>query len=296
MKIAIIHYRSTPPWSVKDLLRAAGELGVQTEYLKIQDIDVRLKNGEIKITYGKRSLEDIDAGIVRGIGLTLSLDLYMKRLGVLEALEQNFLLINSTRSIINTRDKWRSLLRLSLHGIPVPETIITENPFTAKNFVEEKGKAVFKPLMGSLGLGSSLVTDPDLAYHITRSLLNINIPSYYQEYIEKPGYDLRIFIVGRDVIGAMKRVSNYWKTNIAQGARGEKATEKEFPEAFKLALKTTKILGLDYAGIDIVIDRDTGEKYVIEANAFPLWRGLKEVVEVDPAKEIIRYVIDKIRR
>ncbi len=296
MNIAIIHYRSTPPWSVRDLLRAASELGVKAEYLKIQDIDVRLKDNEVEIRYRKRPLEDIDAGIVRGIGLTLSLDLYMKRLGVFEALEQKFFLINSTRSILNTRDKWRSLLRLSINGIPVPETIITENPFTAKDFVEEKGKAVFKPLMGSLGLGSSLITDPDLAYHITRSLLNINIPSYYQEYIEKPGYDLRIFIVGRNVIGAMKRVSNHWKTNIAQGAKGEKATEKEFPEAFKLALKTTEILGLDYAGVDIVIDRDTGRNYVIEANAFPLWRGLKEAVGIDPAKEIIRYVVNKVKR
>ena len=296
MRIGIIHYRSTPPWSVQDLIRAIEELGHTPVYIKIQEMDAEIRDREIRV-YARKTPVELDSAIIRSLGLTPSLELFFKRIGVIEALEHSVPVINSSRSIIDTRDKWRSLLKLMMNGVRVPPTIVTENPFVAKDFVEKTGKAVFKPLIGSLGLGSTLIEDPDIAYHISRSLLSLRLPSYFQEYIEKPGYDLRIFVVGGRVIGAMKRVtSGGWKTNIAQGARGVKVTEKEYPDEFQTAIRTAEILGLEYTGIDIIIDKKTGDHYVIEANAFPLWRGLKEATGIDPAKSIISYLIEKTRR
>ena len=150
--------------------------------------------------------------------------------------------------------------------------------------------------MGSLGLGSTLISDPEIAFHITRSLININIPSYLQSYIEKPGYDIRAFVVGDQVIGAMKRKSTYWKTNIAQGAIGENLDIKKYPEIEELSIKSTKILKLDYAGVDIIYNKNTEKYYVIEVNAFPQWKGLKQATGVDPAIHIIKHLIDKIKR
>ncbi len=296
MKIGIIHYRSTPPWSAQDLIRATSELGHTPVYMKIQELDAEINRGEIRV-YSRRNNVEVDAAVIRSLGPTPSLELFFKRLGIIEALEHSTCIINSSRAIIDTRDKWRSLLRLAFNGIPVPTTIMTENPFMAKGFVDKHGRAVFKPLIGSLGLGSTLIPDPDLAYHISRSLLSLRLPSYLQEYIEKPGYDLRIFVVGGEVIGAMKRViSSGWKTNIAQGARGIRVFEKDYPDEFETAIKTAEVLGLDYTGVDIIIDKNTGKHYVIEANASPLWRGLKEATGIDPAKSIISYLVEKTRR
>ncbi|MCD6300655.1 MAG: RimK family alpha-L-glutamate ligase [Staphylothermus sp.] len=295
MKILLIHYRTNPPWSVEELIKACNFLGYRYEYLKIGELDSIISNNEIIVKHHANKISG-EGAVVRGLGLKLGIDLFMKRIGVLEALEQSMPVINSPKSITYTRDKWRSLLRLARHGIPVPPTMITENPFSAKRFLEEHRKAVFKPLMGSLGLGSTLINDPDIAFHVTRSLINVNIPSYYQSYLEKPGYDIRVFIVGDRVIGAMKRKSVHWKTNIAQGAIGENLNIQDYPELEELSIKSTKILGLDYAGVDIVYDKNTEKYYVIEVNAFPQWKGLKQATGVDPAIHIIKHLMDKIKR
>ncbi|MET1159714.1 MAG: RimK family alpha-L-glutamate ligase [Thermoprotei archaeon] len=296
MKIAVIHYRSKPTLSSSELLYAIEELGHMPIYIKIHELDAHLLNGSIIVEKFNEPIQ-IDGGIIRSIGYSLSTDMLARRIGVLEALASYATLINDPSTIMYTRDKWRSLLRLAKEGLPVPETIITENPYTAKSFCEKCKRVVFKPLMGSLGLGSTLVTDPDIAFHITRSLANMGITSYYQEYLEKPGFDFRVFVVGDQVIGAMKRVvSSGWKTNIARGARGVKITEEEYPEVFKLALKATQILGLDYAGVDIAFDKQRDKYYILEVNAYPQWQGLKTATGVNVAKHIVSYLINKIRR
>ena len=160
----------------------------------------------------------------------------------------------------------------------------------------EFGKAVFKPIIGSLGLGSVLVDNPDTAYQLSRSLYAFKLPIYIQRYIEKPGYDIRVFVVGDRVISAMKRVIECgWKTNIAQGARGVAISEKDYPDAFELAIKAAKVLGLDYTGVDIIVDHD-GNYYIIEANASPLWRGLWMATGVNAAEYIIEYLEETYRR
>ncbi len=296
MYIAVIHYRREPPWSAAELIKTIESMGHRPIYAKVSDLDGYIVDGEVMV-YRHGEPFKPDAAIIRGLGLAFSLEQYMRRIGVLYVLERRRPVINRVESIMLCRDKWLTLTVLALKGLPVPDTVFTENPFTAKRFVGEHGPAVYKPPTGSLGLGSTLITDPEIAFQIARSLLAVNQPLYLQEYIEKPGYDIRVFIVGGEVVAAMKRVSpGGWKTNIAQGARGIPLRESEDPEAFELALKATEILGLDYSGVDIVIDRNTGKHMIIEANAFPLWRGLMEATHVNPAEHIIKYLIDKVKK
>ena len=240
---------------------------------------------------------NVDAVIVRSFGSTPSIEQLLKRIGVLEALRRKgVIVINKPIEMLLARDKWFSLLRLYLAGLPVPETIITENPHTAMRALMEFGKAVFKPIIGSLGLGSVLVDNPDTAYQLSRSLYAFKLPIYIQRYIEKPGYDIRVFVVGDRVISAMKRVIECgWKTNIAQGARGVAISEKDYPDAFELAIKAAKVLGLDYTGVDIIVDHD-GNYYIVEANASPLWRGLWMATGVNAAEHIIEYLEETYRR
>jgi len=296
LKIAVIHYHSTPTPSAKELLEAIEKLGHQPIYLKIHELDAYLEDGTPVVKL-RENIVDIDAGIVRSLGAHITLDTYIRRIGVLEALATKALIVNKPEAITYTRDKWRSLLRLALNNIPVPTTVVTENPFTAMRFCSRYGKVVYKPLMGSLGLGSTLLTDPDLAYHVTRNLTNLRISSYYQVFLDKPGFDFRVFVVGDQVIGAMKRVvETGWKTNIAQGARGIKVDYAEYPEVYDMALKAVKVLNLDYAGVDVVYDKLSDKYYVLEVNAFPQWEGLRAATGIDVAKHIVLYVVSKCRR
>ncbi|MEM4601717.1 MAG: RimK family alpha-L-glutamate ligase, partial [Desulfurococcaceae archaeon] len=275
MKIAVIEYRKTPPTTAQELIEAISRKGQIPIYLKAHMLDALITRDGVKVYHGTSPV-DVDVSLLRNIGLHLSLDTFIKRLGVLEALASSAPMINDPTASLIARDKWRCLLRLHLNNLPVPDTLVTENPFSAMRFTEERKRVVYKPLMGSLGLGSALISNSDLSFHVTKSLKNIGIPSYYQVYLEKPGYDYRVFVVGNNVIGAMKRVSSCWKTNIAQGAQGIAVRESEEPELFQLALKATKVLGLDYAGVDIAYDAKSSKYYILEVNAFPHWEGLRK--------------------
>ncbi|MEM2014163.1 MAG: RimK family alpha-L-glutamate ligase [Desulfurococcaceae archaeon] len=295
MKIGVIEYRKEPSGTAKELINAVLAKGHEPVYLKTHLLDAVLSETSIKV-YHKGQLVDMDGALLRNLGLFMNLDTFLKRLGVLEALATMILVVNHPTATLTARDKFRCLLRLKLSNLPVPETLVTENPFTAMRFVSEKNIVVYKPLTGSLGLGSTIVGDSDLAFYITRGLKNIGLPSYYQAFLEKPGYDYRVFVVGDEVIGAMKRVSKSWKTNIAQGAQGVPVKESEEPEVFSLALKAARTIGLDYAGVDIAYDMKTAKHYILEVNAFPHWEGLRRATGVNPPEIVVDYLISKIKR
>lgn len=295
MKIAVIEYRRIPPTTARELIEAIERKGHTPVYLKAHMLDALIDSDGVKIYHGQEQVE-VDVALLRNIGLYLNLSVFLKRFGAIEALSTKIPVINNPSAILVARDKWRCLLKLHLNGLPVPETLITENPFSAMRFTSRRGRVVYKPLIGSLGLGSTLLSDPDLAFHVTRSLKDLGIPSYYQVYLEKPGFDYRVFVVGSRVIGAMKRVSESWKTNISQGAVGVAVKEAEEPEVFEIALKAVKILGLDYAGVDIAFDKRSSKHYVLEVNSFPHWEGLRRATGVNPPDIIVDYAVEKAKK
>jgi len=296
LKIAVIDYKKEPRKGSLELMDSISRHGHEPIYLKTPMLDALITREGVKVFESTNEVK-VDAGILRGIGFITSLEALMKRIGVLEALALSTPVINNPSRSLVARDKWRCLLSLHANGIPVPETLVTENPFTAMRYVKEKHIVVYKPLMGSLGLGSTLVQDPDLAFNVTRGLMNIGLPSYYQVYLDKPGYDYRVFVVGERAIGAMKRVNPYsWKTNVAQGAGGVPITEREEPEVYELSLKAVKVLGLDYAGVDVAYDKNTERYYILEVNAFPQWEGLRSATGVNPPDHIVEHVLEKARK
>lgn len=294
--IAILHYHQHPPWSAQQLIQAAEKQGHRAEYLRIQGLDAEIKNGIVTV---KRHGEPVahDAFIVRGIASSPTIEQYMKRIGVLYAAEKTGItVINTPLSIMIARDKWLSLLILASSGIPVPDTLVTENPYQAMRYAEQRGTIVSKPLIGSLGMGSTMITSPDIAYLVARTLQAHKHPAYLQEYIEKPGYDIRVFVVGGEAVAAIKRrINTGWKTNIARGARPEPVKPGEEQEAIELAIRAAEALKLDYTGVDIVVDKE-GKHYVIEANTSPLWRGLMTATGINPAIHIIKHVVSKTHR
>ncbi|MEM4139400.1 MAG: ATP-grasp domain-containing protein, partial [Sulfolobaceae archaeon] len=110
----------------------------------------------------------------------------------------------------------------------------------------------------------------------------------------KPGdRDIRIFVVGNEVIGSIYRINpSNWKTNTAQGAIAQILRPNK--ELVEIAIKSCEVLGLDYAGIDII---ESKEGYmVLEVNAAPLWKGLMSATGVNPAKYIIELLVSRIKR
>lgn len=152
-------------------------------------------------------------------------------------------------------NKLLTTMRLIRDGIPSPRTRLAFTPESALAAVEELGyPAVLKPLVGSWGRLISRVNDRDAAESILehKDVLGTYIHSIYyiQEYVPKPGRDIRAFVVGDETIGAIYRYSEHWITNTA---RGGKATKCEVTsELNDLCVRAARAVGGGVVAIDVL--------------------------------------------
>jgi [lysine-biosynthesis-protein LysW]--L-2-aminoadipate ligase len=152
-------------------------------------------------------------------------------------------------------NKLLTTMRLIRDGVPSPRTRLAFTPGSALAAVEELGyPAVLKPLVGSWGRLISRVNDRDAAESILehKDVLGTYMHSIYyiQEYVPKPGRDIRAFVVGDETIGAIYRYSEHWITNTA---RGGKATKCEVtPELNDLCVRAAKAVGGGVVAVDVL--------------------------------------------
>ena len=145
---------------------------------------------------------------------------------------------------------------------------------------------VVKPLFGSEGRGLVRVTEFEVARRVFHALERIGSVLYLQRFIPNEGYDLRAFVLGNRVLGAIRRHApdGDWRTNVAVGGRAEAV--RLDAEAEALALRAARAVGARMAGVDLLPDRE-GKLVVLEVNAVPGWRALAACTGVDVASEIL---------
>jgi RimK family alpha-L-glutamate ligase len=114
---------------------------------------------------------------------------------------------------------------------------------------------------------------------------------YIQEYLPHFQEDIRAFVIGEEVVAAMRRRGKGWKTNYSQGAEAESVELSSEMKA--LALKAARLVNLDYAGVDI-IPAENGKTYVVEINSIPGWRGLQKATGQRIAERVVNYLLAKI--
>ncbi len=202
--------------------------------------------------------------------------------------------MNSADAIERSVDKFYTTALLHNAGLPVPETVVCEGADDGMAAVREMGDAVIKPLFGSMGLGIVRVSDPDLAFRVVRALEQLRAVFYVQRAVSHAGCDVRVFIVGGRVLGAIERQAapGEWRTNVARGG-----STRPFvlpPEWEQLALRAAAQVGAAYAGVDLLPSRD-GDVYVLEVNAIPGWRGLQEATRLDVAGAIVEHLLERVR-
>ena len=127
--------------------------------------------------------------------------------------------MNSPRAIERSVDKFYTDALLHEAGLDTPETVVCETTADALAAVRRFGDAVIKPIFGSMGHGLVRVSDPDVAFRIVRALDQVRAVFYVQRYVEHGGRDIRVFIVGGRVIGAIERRApeGDWRTNVSRG-------------------------------------------------------------------------------
>lgn len=198
--------------------------------------------------------------------------------------------INSPEVIALCGDKLATSAALAERGVPTPRTHVATSLEGALYAAEELGyPVVVKPLVGSWG---RLVARPADAEHL-RTLLEhketLGGPQhavhYLQEHIEKPGRDLRVFVIGGRAACAIRRTSEHWITNTARGAVASAcpltAQLRELAEAAAVAV------GGGILAVDVV--ESSRGLLVIEVNHTVEFRNSVEPTGVDLPRLIAEY-------
>ena len=201
--------------------------------------------------------------------------------------------VNSPRAIERSVDKFYTTALLQQAGIPVPETVVCEQADTAmaaiRRMLAAGGEVIIKPLFGSMGHGLVRVSDPDLAWRIVRPLEQMRAVFYLQRAIDHGGRDVRLFVVGGQVLSAIERTAapDDWRTNVARGGQARRVTVPV--EWQEYAVRAAAAVDAGYCGVDLVAG-PAGDAYVLEVNGIPGWRGLQEATGIDVAASIACHV------
>lgn len=206
--------------------------------------------------------------------------------------------INSSTASGIADDKVATTLTLSLAGVPNIRTYAAFDVESALRVLDERVgyPAVIKPITGSWGRLLAKVNTPEAARAVLehkKALGSFHHGVFYiQEYVEKPGRDLRIFVIDGQVIAGSYRTAEHWVTNVARGAVSRPCPITS--EIEELAVRATGALGLELAGVDLVESSDGLQ--VIEVNTGVEFKGLIRTTDIDIPGVIADYVVRAARQ
>jgi RimK family alpha-L-glutamate ligase len=252
---------------------------VQSEVDEAGDVHVLGPGGVV--------LDGLDLLLVRGLPRG-SLEQVIFRVDALHVLAaREVRVVNRPRALERTIDKSWAGAVLAGAGVPTPPTIVCERYENAMQAFERLGgDIVVKPLFGAMGNGIVRIEDRDVAHRVFRALELERTVYYVQRTVAPVGRrDLRVLVVAGEVAGAMERVTDSWRANIARGARPCAVALGDAER--DLALAAAAALEADIAGVDLLVTPD-GEMFVVEVNGIPGWQALQSVCEEDLTERVAR--------
>jgi [lysine-biosynthesis-protein LysW]--L-2-aminoadipate ligase len=195
-------------------------------------------------------------------------------------------------------DKIQTTAVLAAAGVPQPRAKVAFTPESALDAIEEMGyPIVLKPVVGSWGRLLAKINDCEAAEAILehKSVLGSYQHSifYIQEYIAKPGRDIRIFVIDDQPITAMYRVSQHWITNTARGAMGEVCPIT--PELAEICTKAARAVGGGILAVDVIEHPERG-LVINEINHTMEFHTAQPTTGVNIAGMIVDYTLQTVRR
>lgn len=249
--------------------------------------DLLIEDGEFKIIYEHEILLKPDFVIPRiGASVTsygCAVVRHFEKMGAR--------VLNSSDGIINSRDKFRCHQLLMAANIQVPKTYYSYDLYYAERVVRENlgYPFILKVLEGTQGIGVYLVRTEEEASGLFSKHITKNIRVLLQEFIaEFEGKDLRLIVVGNEVVASMMRIAQDgdFRSNIHRGGSGEDVAISQ--QEREMAIKAAKLLGLEMAGVDLL--RSARGPLIIEVNSSPGIEGIESVTGKPVAEKLIEHV------
>ena len=286
MKIAILS-RNANLYSTRRLVEAAEKRKHEVIVIDHLKCIIELEKKKPRIFYNGTYIEDIDAIIPRiGASVTFygtAVVRQFEMMGVFSSVK--------SQSLVNSRDKLRSLQIMARAGVGLPKTVFTNYAKDVNHIIDSVGGAplIVKLLEGTQGLGVVLAETKNAASSVIEAFNGLKARVIAQEFVkEAGGADIRVFIVDGHVVGAMKRQGKKgeFRSNLHRGGSAEVIELSDEEEL--TAIKAAKAIGLGVAGVDM-LQSDKGP-LVLEVNSSPGLEGIEIATKNDIARQIIKYI------
>lgn len=291
MKLAILS-RNSKLYSTQRLVEAGRVRGHTVRVLDPLRCYMRIAPGSFEMHYKGRELTDFDAVIPRiGASVTFYGTAVLRQFEMMGSYTPN-----NSEAILRARDKLHCHQLLARQKIGLPKTVFGDNPDDTADLLRMLGKPphVIKLTEGTQGTGVILAERAAASRSVIEAFRGLYANFIVQEFIgEAKGADLRCFVVGSQVVAAMRRQAKpgEFRSNLHRGGTA-KAVELSDEER-EIAIRAARVMGLGVAGVDLL--RSKRGPLVLEVNSSPGLEGIEGATGVDVAGQIIDYIDRRLR-
>lgn len=247
-----------------------------------------IANGQPEVHYQGRRLRGVDVAITRLGGTApdyaLAVVHHLELMGVP--------VVNNFAAIFRARDKMLVLQHLAAVGLRVPRTVMARHAAPIGRAVRTVGglPVVLKVLHGAQGAGVILADSLSEVRAILEAMWALDQNVLIQEYVaDSRGRDLRALVIGGEVVAAMRREAKPGEFRANLHCGGSTYPCQLDPECVDMALRAAQAIGLDIAGVDMMVGRDG--PCVLEVNGSPGFEGLEAATGLDIATQILNYAV-----
>lgn len=249
-----------------------------------------------RLEHRGQDLGELDALIVKKISAEYSPS-SLDRLELLRVAEARGVRVFSrAETMLRLINRLSCTVTLRNAGIPMPETLVTEDLDSACQAVQRFGEAVFKPLFSTKARGMCVISadqSPEALRREVAAFRDDNPMMYLQRRVELPGRDLGMVFAGGRYLGTYARVpqsGDTWNTTIHSGGRYEAYTPSA--ELIELATRAQAPFDLDFTTVDVAETSDG--PVVFEVSAFGGFRGAQEGAGIDAAGAYLDHVLSEL--
>lgn len=275
------------------LMKGIRALGYKSTYYLSSECQLFFDGKDSRVLHLGNEMKKCDL-IISRVGPASDIDLELSILKQFHLM--GIPVINKYLPVARAKSKLRSMQILTKAKIRVPNTVVVRKFEYLDRAIKQVGgyPIVVKSVFGNQGSSVAIIESRRSLYSALDILWRSGDSNILliQEYVaEAENSDYRAFVVGDKVVSSMKRTakSGEFRSNVHLGGDVE-AVDLTMEEK-RMAIKSTKLMGLDYSGVDIM--RGADGPIVVEINANPGFAGINEVSDADVTELVVKYALKK---
>jgi RimK family alpha-L-glutamate ligase len=280
-------------YAPKRLSREAKKAGIKMRVLLYRYLSIKITQDKLKVTYKGKLLSPSKGVFLRGLGEDSVYNPIKYYLVYWYELHGGRVLNGDSFIKWPSLDKTIQYLELYKEKFPIVESRV----FGSKETPISWGKNISFPVIvknntGSCGTEVYKITSKKKLEKLVSTFTLRSVKSYLFQDFLKGAEDLRVIVVNKKVVGAMKRIAQKRKflTNFSQGGIIKFYDIGQDKEARELALKVARIFNLDYCGVDLMKDKE-GHWVVIEVNRACQFQGFEKATGINVARKVIDFLV-----